>query len=74
MSNPILIVKLKENLKIVSGKIFIDALKNLYTCKAYVTKIIDGDTIWMNIDLGFKTWIIHKIRLRGIAILEISTK
>ena len=49
------------------------AKKDLYTYKAYVLKIIDGDTMWLNIDLGFKTWIYHKIRLRGIGTPEIRT-
>lgn len=40
--------------------------KHLYTYKAYVTKIIDGDTIWVTIDCGFKIWVKQKIRLRGI--------
>lgn len=48
--------------------------KYLYTYKAYVNKILDGDTIWLNIDLGFNTWIKHKARLRGIDTPPIETK
>jgi len=48
--------------------------KHLYTYKAYIKKIIDGDTIWVNIDCGFKTWVKQKIRLRGIDTPEIETK
>ena len=54
---------------------FISATKkDVYTYKAYIIKIIDGDTMWLNIDLGFKTWIYHKIRLRGIETAELGTK
>ena len=49
------------------------AKKDIYTYKAYILKIIDGDTLWLNIDLGFKTWIYHKIRLRGIGTPEMGT-
>lgn len=48
--------------------------RELYAYKAYVNKIIDGDTIWLNIDCGFKTWIKQKVRLRGIDTPSIETK
>ena len=66
-----------ESIKTESGyeKKFISATKkDIYTYKAYIIKIIDGDTLWLNIDLGFKTWIYHKIRLRGIETAELGTK
>ena len=66
-----------ESIKTGSGyeKKFISATKkDIYTYKAYIIKIIDGDTMWLNIDLGFKTWIYHKIRLRGIETAELGTK
>ncbi len=44
-----------------------------YTYKAYVIEVIDGDTIWANIDLGFSTWTIQKLRLRGINAKELET-
>ena len=47
--------------------------KDLYTFKAYVEKIIDGDTIWIMVDCGFKVWSRQKIRLRGINAPEITT-
>jgi len=40
--------------------------KFINTYKAYVTKIIDADTIWVKVDLGFGTWTKQKIRFRGI--------
>lgn len=48
--------------------------KQLYTYKAYVKKIIDGDTIWVVVDCGFKIWTHQKIRLRGIDAPGITTQ
>ena len=39
---------------------------NLFTYVAVVKEIIDGDTLWVNIDLGCSTFICQKLRLRGI--------
>lgn len=40
---------------------------NLYFYRAIVVSIYDGDTIRVNIDLGFNTWIFNvKLRLFGI--------
>jgi endonuclease YncB( thermonuclease family) len=36
----------------------------LYRCK--LDRVIDGDTVDLNIDLGFKTWTYKRIRLIGI--------
>jgi len=47
--------------------------KQLYTYKAYVKKIIDGDTLWVTIDCGFRIWISQKLRLRGIDTPGITT-
>lgn len=35
----------------------------LYTYKATIVRVIDGDTVVANIDLGFRTWL-HDERLR----------
>ena len=43
-----------------------------YTYKAYVLEVLDGDTIWVNIDLGFNTWTTQKIRLKGINTKELE--
>ena len=48
--------------------------KDLYTFIAYVNHIVDGDTIWFDIDLGFNTWFKHKVRINGIEAPEIDTK
>jgi len=37
-----------------------------YTYKAYVERIIDGDTLWSQIDCGFETLTRQKLRLCGI--------
>ncbi len=50
------------------------APKELYTYKALVEKVIDADTIWLNIDVGFSCWSRQKVRLRGIDAPEIDTK
>ena len=44
-----------------------------YTYQAYLLEVIDGDTLWVDIDLGFGTWTTQKIRLRGINSGEIQT-
>lgn len=44
-----------------------------YTYKAYVIEVIDGDTIWVNIDLGFNSWTTQKLRFRGINAKELET-
>ncbi|MBL7130402.1 MAG: thermonuclease family protein [Candidatus Omnitrophica bacterium] len=48
--------------------------KHLYTYKAFVESVVDADTIWVNIDLGFKNWARQKLRFRGIDAPELSTK
>lgn len=48
--------------------------KELYTYNALVERVIDADTIWLNIDLGFSSWTRQKVRLRGIDAPELSTK
>ena len=45
----------------------------LYTYKATVERVIDGDTLLVRIDLGFRTTIQERVRLRGIDEPEMST-
>lgn len=47
--------------------------KDLYTFKAGIERIIDGDTLLTHVDLGFGTWKEHKLRFRGIDVPEVST-
>jgi endonuclease YncB( thermonuclease family) len=50
----------KPNREVTSGEV------THYTYKAYIIEIIDGDTLWVDIDLGFNTWTQQKVRLRGV--------
>lgn len=38
----------------------------MYTYKAIVTNVVDGDTVDVNVDLGFKVYSKQRIRLSGI--------
>ena len=49
------------------------APKDLYTYKALVVKVIDGDTLRAEIDLGLKAVTRQKLRLRGIDCPELNT-
>jgi len=44
-----------------------------YTYIARVIRVIDGDTIWVDIDCGFRVWCRQKVRLRGIDSPELPT-
>jgi endonuclease YncB( thermonuclease family) len=44
----------------------------LYTYKATVERVIDGDTLWLQVDLGFRVWTRQKLRLRGINTEELG--
>ncbi len=45
-----------------------------YTYKAFVLEVLDGDTIWADIDLGLNTWTTQKLRFRGINSEGLETK
>lgn len=47
-------------------------IKKNYTYKGNVDRVIDGDTLYVNTDLGFDTVIRQKIRLRGVDCPEIE--
>ena len=64
-------IKTEETYKLVKSTA---TKKHLYTYKAYIKQIIDGDTLWVNVDCGFKIWVKQKIRLRGINAPEITSK
>ncbi|MDA9101267.1 DUF1016 N-terminal domain-containing protein [Omnitrophica bacterium] len=49
-------------------------IKDLFTYRADVYRVIDGDTVWARIDLGFGIRTRQKLRLRGIDAPEINTK
>jgi len=46
---------------------------DLYTYRAAVEKVIDADTLWARIDLGFNISVRQKLRLRGIDSPELNT-
>lgn len=48
---------------------------NLYTYRARVTRVIDGDSVRADIDLGFDTWLMGvSVRLAGIDTAELRDK
>jgi endonuclease YncB( thermonuclease family) len=49
------------------------SLKEMYTYKAYLERVIDGDTLLVNIDLGFSVFIEQRLRLRGLDAPELGT-
>ena len=46
----------------------------LYTYRCRIEEVVDGDTLWAVIDLGFKTRIRQKLRLRGVDAPEPHTE
>ncbi|VAW15850.1 hypothetical protein MNBD_BACTEROID05-1200 [hydrothermal vent metagenome] len=49
------------------------SVSDLYNYRASLNYVIDGDTVVLNVDVGFRTWSKQKLRLRGINSPEIST-
>ena len=47
--------------------------KDLFTFKANLERIVDADTFWFQVDLGFDWWSLQDLRLRGIDCPEINT-
>ncbi|MBU0467608.1 MAG: hypothetical protein KKF78_11310 [Candidatus Omnitrophica bacterium] len=47
--------------------------QQLFTYAAEVIKIVDGDTLDLDIDVGFRLKLEHRVRFRGINCPEIST-
>lgn len=45
----------------------------MYEYTATVTRVVDGDTVWLNIDLGMDTYTNKSIRIYGIDAPEMST-
>ncbi len=48
-------------------------ISRIYTYKAYVEKVLDGDTLWAVLDLGFKIFIRQKIRLHRLDAPPVET-
>ncbi|HDZ02496.1 MAG TPA: DUF1016 family protein [Nitrospirae bacterium] len=58
------------------GYVLVESLRttsDLYTYRAYLDYVIDGDTVVLYVDLGFNTYSRQKLRLRGIDTPEIAT-
>ena len=50
-------------------------MKNLYTYKVRIVRILDGDTVDVDIDLGFGIWMAgERIRIFGIDTPEVRTR
>lgn len=45
-----------------------------YVYNAKVLRVIDGDTIDVNIDLGFRAWRVERLRFLGIDTPELTAK
>ena len=62
----------KSPKKLKSGKATLErGGAPLYTYKAIVEKVVDGDTLAVRIDLGFSVWVSQRIRFRGINTAEL---
>lgn len=46
---------------------------DLYTYRAQVERVVDGDTLWVHVDLGFRLFVRQKLRLRGVNAAELHT-
>ncbi|MCP4653095.1 MAG: hypothetical protein GY858_06920, partial [Candidatus Omnitrophica bacterium] len=68
------IVELCENQGEYSLKTSTAKKSQLYTFKAFVERVVDGDTLLVNIDCGFNIWSRQRLRLRGINTLELNTE
>ena len=44
----------------------------LFTYRAILDRVIDGDTLVVHIDVGFRTWVSQKLRLRDIDTPEVT--
>lgn len=47
--------------------------KEMFTYKAYLERVVDGDTLLVTIDLGFSVFIEQRLRLRGLDAPELGT-
>ncbi len=65
------LVRLESNGKITKAK---DAqTSDLFTYRAEVIRVVDGDTLWMKIYLRPRHWLKEKLRLRGLDCPEMDT-
>jgi len=52
----------------------VSSTKEMFTYKAYLERVIDGDTLLVNIDLGFSVFVEQRLRLRGLDAPESGTR
>ena len=66
-----------ESIKNKNGDYEVRASKrgeeDLFTFQARVERVVDGDTLYVDVDQGFKTGVFQYLRLRGIDAPEIDT-
>lgn len=67
------ILRVRKNRKSFSFE-RIQSNKSLFSFKAYLEKVVDGDTLLVNIDLGFHVFLRQRLRLRGIDSPELGSK
>jgi micrococcal nuclease len=49
-------------------------MRDTYWRRARVEKVVDGDTIQVDIDLGFYTSVVHRLRLLGVDTPEVNSR
>ena len=69
--NLVLSVKTEEGYKLRQS---LKDDRKLYTYAAKLVFVIDADTLILNVDVGFDTWLDMTVRLRGIDAPELSTR
>ena len=47
---------------------------NLFTYEGKILRVVDGDTLWVRVELGWGLWTKQKLRLRGIDCPELDTE
>jgi len=48
--------------------------RRLWTFCALVDRVIDGDTLLVRVDLGFRSWTVERLRLRGIDAARLDSR
>ena len=63
-----------SKIKLKASELFNLDHKDLYTYRAKLIRVIDGDTDDLQVDLGFNIFVRERFRLAGINAYEISTE
>jgi micrococcal nuclease len=67
------IVRAVKNGEDYSVRISLYRPERLYTYTAFVKRVIDADTLIVRVDLGFRTHVTYRVRLRGIDAPEVNS-